>query len=133
MPTLNIGLMAYHAVGNLVFVRVPSERGRYLLTDMCVIAVACPQCGAVIGEPCRAGKHAWGSKDTTLPPNAHGCGVHVARKIEADKRLGRGWKRKVEHRLHLSAVDVAAAMAPAWDVEGEDAPFEVDVAVTRRE
>jgi hypothetical protein len=49
--SLTIGLVAYHAVGNLAFVHVPSERGRYLLTDISVIVVACPRCDTVIGDP----------------------------------------------------------------------------------
>lgn len=34
-----------------VFVKVPNER-RYLRTDTSVILVPCPQCGAIVGEPC---------------------------------------------------------------------------------
>lgn len=36
------------------FVRVPDEPGRWVLTDRCVVEVACSQCGSAIGEPCRS-------------------------------------------------------------------------------
>jgi hypothetical protein len=35
-----------------VFVRVPNEPGRWLLTDKCVALVPCEVCGAIAGEPC---------------------------------------------------------------------------------
>lgn len=36
-----------------VFVRIPEQRGRWLLTEPCVISARCPRCLAAIGEPCR--------------------------------------------------------------------------------
>lgn len=121
--SLNIGLVAYHVTGNLAFVRVPSERGRYMLTDLSVIAVSCPMCGAVIGEPCRSGSWSngepsprWASRPSV---NGHGTSVHVARKSAADAKYGRGWKRTVlsHYQVHLAAGDVAAAMADAPDID----------------
>ncbi len=48
-----IALVAYEAWPNgRVFVRVPGEAGRYILTDRCVIKVVCPCCKAAKGEPC---------------------------------------------------------------------------------
>lgn len=137
--TLSIGLVAYHAVGNLAFVKVPSERGRYLLTDLCVIAVACPNCGAVIGEPCRSGS--WYNGQPTLRWNrgigtqGHGTSVHVDRKRAADQKYGRGWKRTVlaRYKLHLSVGDIEAAMAeaPVTKIAGDEPP-PIDFDVTRK-
>lgn len=36
-----------------VFVRIPDERGRWVLTDKCVVTVACPACKSIAGEPCK--------------------------------------------------------------------------------
>lgn len=51
--SLTIGLFAYSVNPSLVFVRVPNERGRWMLTARCVVEVPCPYCRAVVGEPCR--------------------------------------------------------------------------------
>ncbi|MES2347005.1 MAG: hypothetical protein V4641_05475 [Pseudomonadota bacterium] len=137
--TLNIGLVAYHAVGNLAFVKVPSERGRYMLTDLCVIAVPCPVCGAVIGEPCRAGHwnkgvqhEGWGSMRGRS--TCHGTNVHCDRKLEADRKYGRGWKHTVlaHYKLHLDAGDVTAAMTDAPVPRAPEEGLDIDVPVTRR-
>jgi hypothetical protein len=40
--TPSISLVAYEARDNRVFVKVPNERGRYILTSRCVIEVAFP-------------------------------------------------------------------------------------------
>ncbi|KAF1008936.1 MAG: hypothetical protein GAK28_00568 [Luteibacter sp.] len=134
--SLNIGLTAYHAVGNLAFVKVPSERGRYMLTDLCVIAVACAECGAVIGEPCRAyhGLTYWEKRFPDKKPSGHTVTVHYKRKHAADEKLGRGWKKTVlaHYRLRLAAGDIEAAMAHLPDSEPEPAPIDIDVPVTRR-
>lgn len=47
-----ISLVSYAATPDKCFVRVPNERGRWVLTDRCVIEVECPQCKAIKGEPC---------------------------------------------------------------------------------
>lgn len=136
--SLNIGLVAYHAVGNLAFVRVPSERGRYMLTDLCVIAVACPNCGAVIGEPCRSGHWNDGKpypRWANQPARAgHGTSVHVGRKAAADAKFGRGWKRTLlaHYRLHLSAGDIEAAMTDAPAPACPEEPVDIDFPVTRK-
>lgn len=135
-PSLNIGLVAYHAVGNLAFVKVPSERGRYMLTDLCVIAVACPMCGALIGEPCRRGSWYNGQPYLTrigadARNGGHGCGVHHCRKKAANDKYGRGWRRTLlaQYKLRLDAGDLAAAMtdapAPEPPPEGVKADFDV--------
>jgi len=51
--TPTISLVAYEARDKRVFVKVPDERGRYLLTDRSVIEVECPVCRSARGEPCR--------------------------------------------------------------------------------
>lgn len=74
---MEIGLVAYGADGHnssLVFVRVPTERGRWVLTDRCVIEVPCTFCGANLGEPCRRGN---GSG-----PLKHGAGTHWRRRAD---------------------------------------------------
>lgn len=52
MPS--VGLVAFadrHA--RFIFVSVPTERGRYLRTDVCVAFVPCTVCDATVGEPCK--------------------------------------------------------------------------------
>lgn len=51
--TPSISLVAYEARDGRVFVKVPNERGRYMLVDRCVIEVDCPQCKSARGEPCK--------------------------------------------------------------------------------
>ena len=137
--TLNIGLVAYHCTGNLAFVRVPSERGRYMLTDLCVIAVPCPMCGAVIGEPCRRGSWYNGQPYLTrigadARNGGHGCSVHTARKDAANQKYGRGWMRTIiaHYKLHLNAGDVAAAMTDAPPLVEPEPALDIDFEVTRR-
>lgn len=49
-----ISLVAYESRRKqLVFVKVPDERGRYVLTSRSVVEVACSHCHVVVGEPCR--------------------------------------------------------------------------------
>jgi len=51
--TPKISLVAYESkIPGKVFVGVPNERGRYVLTDRCVIEVECGACCAAVGEPC---------------------------------------------------------------------------------
>lgn len=138
MSTLSIGLTAYHAVGDLCFVKVPSERARYMLTDLAVIAVACPLCGAVIGEPCRAyhGLRFWDRRypDASSRPSGHTVGIHVNRKQAAEDKYGRGWKKTVlaHYKLHLSASDIEAAMTHLPDPVPEEQVAEIDFPVTRK-
>lgn len=51
--TLNISVNAYECLPGLVFVKVPNDRGRWMLTHRCVAEVDCPHCKAIAGEPCR--------------------------------------------------------------------------------
>lgn len=52
MTTPQISLIGYHCTPDKVFIRVPNERGRFVLTDRCVAYVGCKHCGAAPGEPC---------------------------------------------------------------------------------
>lgn len=53
--TPKIHLTAYEdRIGQFIFVAVPDENGRYLRTDKSVALVQCPQCRAIVGEPCMA-------------------------------------------------------------------------------
>lgn len=47
-----ISLVAYTAIPGKVFVKDPSLRGRWMITDTCVIHESCPLCKAIVGEPC---------------------------------------------------------------------------------
>lgn len=108
-----IGLVAYGIDGpnpNLVFVRVPTERGRWVLTDRCVVEVPCSRCGAIVGEPCRRN---WGFRFRTKALS-HGAGTH------ADRRTA--WQlikhTKLWHttpKLRLRAEDYTAPTDPHPD------------------
>ena len=53
--TPRISLVAFEDRNpHFIFVAVPDERGRYLRTDRSVALVACPQCQAIAGQPCRS-------------------------------------------------------------------------------
>lgn len=134
--SLNIGLTAHLVVGNLCFVKVPSERGRYVLTDLCVTVVPCPVCEALVGEPCRKyyGLRYWDRIMPNEKPMAHGVGVHVDRKRAAERKFGRRYAAQVagHYRVHLAAGDVAAAMHPLPDPEPLPDGVDIDVPVTRR-
>ena len=47
-----IELVAYNIMPGKIFVKDPSLRGRYMITDICVAYEPCPHCKALIGEPC---------------------------------------------------------------------------------
>lgn len=56
--TPQISLVAYSLIPNhRVFVRVPNERGRWALVDICVVMVECPVCKSAIGEMCKSRHH----------------------------------------------------------------------------
>jgi hypothetical protein len=61
-----VKMIAYESRDPLrVFVAVPNEKGRYVLTDRCVAFVACPHCGSAQYEPCRS--HTGGSRALVDP------------------------------------------------------------------
>jgi hypothetical protein len=91
MNGLTIGLVAYQVNPSMVFVRVPTERGRYLLTDRCVVEVPCGHCGAMVGEPCRRGtwwRHVRQPEWIAAGPPKHGVGVHVCRRDDGRRFRG---------------------------------------------
>lgn len=80
--TPRIHLVAYEdRPGAFIFVAVPNERGRYLRTDKSVALVACPVCGAMVGEPCGDGR---ASED------GYSATTHHRRRSLALARFGRG-------------------------------------------
>lgn len=97
---MSIGLIAYEALPGLVFVKVPSERGRWILTDRSAVEVDCPLCKAVTGEPCRRN---WRSG----PAFKHGSFVHTYRKDAARKVLGYFYGKRIKPKLRLNADDIA--------------------------
>lgn len=98
---LSIGLVAYGVDGpdpSLVMVRVPTERGRYVLTDRCVVEVPCRFCHALVGEPCRRGRKA----------DRHGVGTHWVRREDWQRRP-QVERRARQPKLRVHADDLAAA------------------------
>ncbi len=97
-----IGLVAYCALPpHLVFVRVPNERGRWLITDRCVVDVDCPVCGSQVGEPCHNRKAI----------RRYGTSTHADRRARGTYR----WRRQdmPAHKPHLSTNDIRDAYAEA--------------------
>lgn len=124
MPkSLNIGLLAYAITPELVFVRVPNERGRWMLTDRCVVEVDCPYCKAVAGEPCRSKWKrvrgpgpGFGQWESAPPSEIHYvAGVHTDRREQCKKETGfRAYKSRLPpHKLRLSAADLIEAQTTA--------------------
>lgn len=76
--TPRIALVAYEdRKPEFIFVAVPNQVGRYVRTDKCVALVACPMCGATVGEPCLS-KGEPGSESAK-----YGAGTHYARRNRA--------------------------------------------------
>lgn len=77
--TPKISLIAYaDRDPAFIFVAVPNERGRYLRTSHAVIEVPCPQCGALVGEPCHNSK-----EDSRL--RKYHCNIHWVRSAKAKR------------------------------------------------
>jgi hypothetical protein len=94
-----IALMAYEStLPALVFVRVPGERGRYMLTDRCVVEVACPRCNSIKGEPCKT-------------RNLYTVGTHCDRR-SIKRRRG---THDPAPKAVLRASDIAAAQSDIAD------------------
>lgn len=98
-----IGTVPYEAIPGLVFVRVPNEKGRWVLTDKCVAMVGCPYCKAVTGEPCRRVMH--------CPPRyKYHSGTHYLR---------RNLTRNVcKPKIRVSTTDLAEAQEVLPDEKG---------------
>lgn len=117
LRSMHIGLVAYGVDGpspSLVFVRVPTERGRWLLTDRCVVEVACPSCEAAIGEPCRKFLTTQGEKR----PLQHRVQTHFRRR-DAWQEIKRTRDWHDLPKLRIPAEDLAAAMSMADDCEAK--------------
>lgn len=97
-----IGLIAYGITGTHIMVRVPNERGRWLLTDRCVCEVSCRWCGAGVGEPCHNNRGGSARR--------YHVGTHVSRRDDALGKFGRG--PRPPHKLRLSPTDLALNDAP---------------------
>ena len=84
--TPRISLVAFEDRNpQFIFVAVPNERGRYLRTDRSVAQVACPQCRAIAGEPCKTGGG-----------DGYGSTTHHVRRVAAK----RYWGSRADDVLH---------------------------------
>lgn len=114
--SLNIGVLAYTATPGTVFVRVPNERGRWMLVDRCVIEVDCPLCKAITGEPCRSNRALNRGEVVAASEIRYHVAHHVARRYACSDKLG---TRHVRHyataKLRLRLDDLRAAGASIED------------------
>lgn len=115
--SLNIGLVAYAVTPELVFVRAPTERGRWMLVCRSVVEVDCEYCGAITGEPCKTKPSKWANPPAL--PKYH-VAVHCDRKAAAIKKLGRGYSRREKpHKLRLTAAELGEIQATQPKEQGE--------------
>ena len=99
--TPKVHLVAFEErTGGFVFVGVPDQVGRYLRTDRSVVLVACPQCRAMIGEPCKAGMRHEGYTGTT----------HYMRRVDAGRFKGRPVDDVEMQNITLAPDGTAAAV-----------------------
>lgn len=135
MPGLSISLVAYNINPTFVFVKVPTERGRWLITDRCVVEVDCPVCGAYTGEPCRCGSFYRGNrgKFDDIPPSAfqHGTGTHAARRTAARVKRGGNVRAHPPYKLRARAEDFAEALATPDAAELAAIADRIDAEVTQ--
>lgn len=85
-----ISVVAYCALPpNSIFIRVPNERGRWMITERCVAEVGCPLCHVEVGEPCIS------------RPGNYTVGVHVWRRNlwQSKGKPGNGTQHKPRFRL----------------------------------
>lgn len=102
--SLSIGLIAYGLDEHRVFVRVPNEKGRWMLAERCVIEVDCPYCGAITGEPCRAVRR----RCEPHNPVRYHVGTHCDRRDEWHRKAGRRpSRREPPRKLHITAAEMA--------------------------
>lgn len=87
----DIQLRAYNCTPDKVFVRVPNERGRWVLTDRCVVEVTCPICGALKGVPCwRTYTPARGELHARRDGRYYWAGTHCDRRRRYQRTYGPG-------------------------------------------
>lgn len=99
-----IGLIAYGITNSHVMVRVPNERGRWLLTHRAVAEVACRCCGATAGEPCHNMRSGSARRYWTE--------THVVRRDDAAAAKRKGVP-PAKHKIRVTAADLEAASADA--------------------
>lgn len=138
MKSLNIGLVAYGLDTSKAFVRVPNERGRWMLTDRSVAEVDCPHCYAIAGEPCRRAWPEWRRVETPPPaPDAirYHVTVHVKRKQAWAKATGHRFpaRHAAPHKPRITAAELAELDRPLEDLPPDPEPMDIDVPVTRRD
>lgn len=97
--SFQIGMMAYGATPELVFVRVPNERGRWILTHWSVAEVDCRICKAVAGEPCHNQRF----------DRRYGVGTHAVRRTDAAWMLRKEGRKVPPHKLRMSPADLEEA------------------------
>lgn len=135
MKSLNIGLVAYGVNPAMVFVRVPNERGRWVLVDRCVVEVDCPYCKAVSGEPCRKVlRHGRGDAELHSPIR-YGVAVHIRRRQAWQDATGHRFpaKHAAPHKPRITAAELAELDRPLEDLPPDPEPMDIDVPVTRRD
>ena len=101
--SLQITTIAYECLPGAVFVRVPNERGRWLMTDRCVVEVDCSVCGALCGEPCH------NRKNGAL--RHYGVGTHARRREDGKTRF-RGSIPKPKLRIRAEDIAELAGATP---------------------
>lgn len=100
LRSLHVGVHAYECIPGLVFVRVPNERGRYMLVDRCVAEVDCRLCGAIAGEPCHNRKR----------DRKYHIMTHAVRR-EDWKKQGKGRHARPKPKIHIAVEDYLGAYA----------------------
>lgn len=117
--SLNIGIVAYGLDPSKVFVRVPNEKGRWMMVDRCVVEVDCPYCRAVAGEPCRARTGNQLCGEVSHDPIRYHVGVHVARREAWQTKTGLRFpaKRAEPYKIHIRAEEMVEVTTPAQESE----------------
>lgn len=128
MSHLTIGLVAYALDPSKVFVRVPNERGRWMLVDRSVVEVGCPHCDAITGEPCRSVRTSWRQLGKPHDPIRYASGVHVARRNEWSRVTGLRFpaKRAGPHKLHIRAAELGELQRPPPELPEPVEPVDID-------
>lgn len=70
MPSVTLVAFQDRTAG-FIFVKIPTEHGRYLRTHPCVAHVPCSRCDATVGEPCKS----WGKR-----PGRYSGATHADRR-----------------------------------------------------
>lgn len=112
-----INLIAYTCTPEKVFVKVPNERGRWMLTDRCVVEVACTHCGAARGEPCfrHFGIGQRGIPSEWMEQRRYGVGTHHVRRTDYQRQAGHGHARRHPEgaKPRVRAADILESREPA--------------------